>query len=241
MERLKQDRVAANTKLTRLKKMVRKPRGQEAKAKKLREQAERRLQAVQTRLAGKLLQATTDGVVVQVRGKAGDKVAAGDKLVLVRDTTAVSVTFEIDGRSQLQVGGEAQVAAGRAPPAAARVSGVRAQGPQTRIEVRLPDPGGNLASMAASEFRLLRELADNAFRVPASAVVKTERGARVWVLLDDRVAERGVDLLGSDGDDLIVRDGSGGLRQGDRLVVGRLDNRSLDTLGDGAAVQVKAQ
>ncbi len=240
MERLKQARVSANTKLTRLKKALRKPRAQEARAKKLKEQADKRWQAVEKRLGDKILRAGAHGVVVEVRVKVGDKIGVGDKLVLLRDTTAVGVVFEIDGRTALQVGGEAQVAAGRASPSAAKVTGVRVEGARTRIETRLPDPGGNLWSAAPSEFRLLREQADDAFRLPASAVVKSEQGPRVMVVVNDHVAARGVELLGNEGQELIVRGGSGSLRAGDRVVLSRLDDRSLDTLNDGVAVQVKA-
>ena len=98
------------------------------------------------------------------------------------------------------------------------------------VYARLTDPLKPIPIRAGAfvEVQVFDRAYSNVARLPETAVYG---GERVYVIADGRLSERKVELIGSAGDDVLVR---GAIAQGDRVVTTKLTNA-----GEGLAVEEK--
>lgn len=240
LEKWKRAKVAANKKLTKLAQRERKPRAEVTQTEKALKQAKRQVEALEKRVALKLLRAPFSGVVVQSKLATNGKVDKAQPVVLLRDAGAVRLVYELPATAGLQVGGEAHIAVGNGTPSRAKVVSVTAKGAGQRVEVSLDDPGGGFLKTAPSEFRLVREFVEPAFEVPTSAIIHNERGTHVLIALQGRALERAVDVLQKGLATSVIRDASGALRDADQLVVGLVgEDGDIAKIAEGAPLDVR--
>lgn len=241
IEKWKRIKAQAGRKLAQAAKKERGPAKQEAIAKKKLAAAQKRLEAVERQLAGRLLRAAFAGVVVQADLQKGQPVA-GKKGILLRDESAALLSFELPAGANVQPGGQAFVAVERGSPANAKIADVKKTDGGVLVEVTLADPSGTFGKMAPKSFRLVREFVDPAFRIPSSALVQHEGGKmHVFIVAQGRALARDIEVLERDDASAVVRDASGSLRNGEQLVVAHLGEGQVQTIADGALLQVKGQ
>ncbi|MBI5507403.1 MAG: hypothetical protein HY903_01500 [Deltaproteobacteria bacterium] len=241
LEKWKRVKVTANKKLTQLAKNERGPKAAKAKAEKQRDAAAGRLAALEKRIANKLLRAPYAGLVVAVKPSVGTTVAAGDQAILFRDPSAVVLSFEVATGAALQVGGETHVAVANGKPSRAKVAAVAPLADGAKVEIRVPDPSGGFLDIDPGKFRLVREFADPAFRVATTALVEDERGVHVVVAMQKRALEREVSILEQDAAAAVIRSSSSSLRDGDQIVIARLDDGDIKSIADGSFLEVEAE
>jgi len=99
------------------------------------------------------------------------------------------------------------------------------------VYARLNDPMKPIPIRAGAfvEVQVFDRAYSNVARLPETSLYG---GDRVYVIADGRLSERKVDLIGSAGDDVLVR---GAIAEGDRVVTTKLTNA-----GEGLAVEEKA-
>ena len=237
MERWRRELARGRKRLAQLARLERQPRQLEAKAKKRLERAQQQLQQLHAHLGGRSLKAPFAGEIMEIKAVRDQALAADTPVLLLRDHAQVRLIFLVAQPGALQVGGEALVVVGNASPLAAKIASLEPQQGQIRIGLELPDPGGALLSAPPNTFHLVREIADPAFSLrPQSLVGLTGARARVLRLREDHVESVEVEVIQQSAGDVLVRDPSGHLRHGMRIVSHRQDNRSLATLVDGTAV-----
>jgi len=98
------------------------------------------------------------------------------------------------------------------------------------VYARLTDPQKPIPIRAGAfvEVQVFDRAYSNVARLPETALYE---GDRVYVIADGRLSERKVDLIGSAGDDVLVR---GAIAEGDRVVTTK-----LTSAGEGLAVEEK--
>ncbi len=239
LEKYKRLKVAANKKLTALAKKERGPKAAKAKAQKQRDAAVKKLEMLEKKVTNKLVRAPFSGLAVDVKAVAGQTVAVGDKLLLFRDPAAVELVFIVEKAPDLQAGGETHVAVGGGKPSRAKVTNVAADANGTKVAVKLADPSGGFIDMQPAKFRLVREFAEPAFRVPTSALIETERGVRVIVSVQKRAMERDIVVLDRDAASAVIKDPSGSLRDGEQIAVNRLDDGEVSSIAAGSFLEIE--
>jgi len=241
LEKWKRVKVAANKKLTALAKKERGPKATKAKAEKQRDTAEKRLENLEKKVSNKLVRAPFAGLVIDIKTSAGESIAAGEKLVLFRDPSSVQLTFELPKSSSLQVGGETYVAVSTGKPSRAKVAEVAPASEGFAVVIRLPDPSGGFLDIGPDKFKLVREFVEPAFRVPITALIEDERGVHVVVAMQKRALEREVIVLERDAASAVIKEASGSLRDGEQIVVARLDEGEVRAIVDGSFLEVEAE
>jgi multidrug efflux pump subunit AcrA (membrane-fusion protein) len=239
LEKWRKIMLKANKKLSQLSKRERKPRAQAIKAEQKLDKARSKLREAEDSVSRKLLRAPFAGRVVEVRVAKGDTVKGGDKALLLRNNLVARIVFEISGKVDLQAGGQAMVTVGRGSPSAAKVVDVKEDGDKTVIEVNMVDPAGAFSSMEPTAFRLVKEVADPVFRLPDSAVITDAEGRRnVYSLWDGRAFERPVEVVSTEADQLFVRDLSGALKIGEKVVSSYVGEGGVQQIQTGAQVEI---
>jgi HlyD family secretion protein len=241
LEKWKRLKVAANKKLSALAKKERAPKAAKSKADLQRQAAARKLDALEKKISNKLIRAPFAGLVVEIKVSPGASVNAADKLVLFRDPTNVQLTFEVPKTATLQVGGETHIAVGTGKPSRAKIGEVKPGDVSTLVVVRLADPSGGFLDFEPAKFKLVREFAEPAFRIPASSLVEDDRGVHVVVAMQKRALEREVIVLERDLASAVVTEASGSLRDGEQIVVARLDEGEVKAIADGSFLEVEAE
>ena len=241
LEKWKRVKVAANKKLSALAKKEHGPKAAKAKADAQRQAAAKKLEGLEKKISNKLIRAPFAGLVVELKVSEGATVAAGDKLALFRDPSSVRITFELPKTATLQVGGETHVAVGGGKPSRAKVGEVKPGTDGVTVIIWLPDPSGGFLDMEPAKFKLVREFVEPAFRVPASALVEDDRGVHVIVAMQKRALEREVVVLERDAASAVIKEASGSLRDGEQIVIARLDDGEIRTIADGSFLEVEAE
>lgn len=240
LEKWKKAKAKATKKIAQLTKKEKAPRKDEAAAKKKAEAARKKLEALEQQAGQKQIHAPFAGLVVDVPVKKGAAVEKDQKALLLRNNLEARLSFLVTDAGGLAPGGEAFVSVARGKPSAAKVSAVQDAEGGKRIEVNLVDPVGSFVDMPPQEFRLVREFIDRAFEVPAQAVVSDSHGTRVLVEVAGKALAREVEVLSKNAATAVIRDKSGTLRDGERVVVDRVGAEGgVASIVDGSNLDVQ--
>ena len=168
-------------------------------------------------------------------------VASGDKIILFRDPSNVQLSFNLPKGASLLAGGETHVAVGNGKPSRAKVGEVNSTAEGSTVVIRLPDPSSGFLEIPPDKFKLVREFAEPAFRIPISALVEDDRGVHVLVAMQKRALEREVIILERDAASAVIREANGSLRDGEQIVIARLDDSEVKAIADGSFLDVEAE
>ena len=149
------------------------------------------------------------------------------------------MAFEVPSAPELSPGGEAHVAVRRGKPSRAKVLSIEPKGAGAIVRVKLADPSGTFLLIPPDQFRLVRETAEAAFRVPSTALVENENGVFVITAQQKRASARGVEVLVREADSAVIRAPDSGLRDNDQVVVSRYDEGTVSEIADGASLEVE--
>jgi multidrug efflux pump subunit AcrA (membrane-fusion protein) len=241
LEKWKAVKVEANKKLSRLKKKERGPRKQLVKAQKKRDAALKKLDALQQKLSDKLIRAPFEGIVAEVKASVGQQVKPNYKVLLIRDPFVVRITFLLDSRPSLEVGGQAYVAVSRGKPNEARVVRMDARDQGVQVAIKMTDPSGAFAAIEPNEFRLVEQYADSAFRIPLGAIIDSGDGTRILIASQKRAFERAVKVVKQEATSAVIQDKSGSLRDGAKVVTSHLDGGKLEDIPDGSFLETEGE
>ncbi|OGQ91760.1 MAG: hypothetical protein A2289_11950 [Deltaproteobacteria bacterium RIFOXYA12_FULL_58_15] len=236
IEKWKTVKVEANKKLSKLTKKARGPKKQVANAEKKLVAAQKRFESLQQQLGDNFIRAPFDGRVVALNAAVGKTVKAGEQLVQLRDVDGVRLTFEVGTAAELQTGGEAHVALGRGAPNRAKVLEVGEGG---RVVLKLEDPSGGFVDIAPEEFGLVKQFVEPAFRIPTGGLTGAEGAPYVIEALQNSAHWRNVEVLSRDASSVVIRDGTGTLRDGAAIVVGHLEGGNLANIPDGSSLVIE--
>ncbi len=174
--------------------------------------------------------------MVALNAAVGKTVKAGEQLVQLRDVDGVRLTFEVGTAAELQTGGEAHVARGRGAPNRAKVLEVGEGG---RVVLKLEDPSGGFVDIAPEEFGLVKQFVEPAFRIPTGGLTGAEGAPYVIEALQNSAHWRNVEVLSRDASSVVIRDGTGTLRDGAAIVVGHLEGGNLANIPDGSSLVIE--
>ncbi|MEO0797959.1 MAG: efflux RND transporter periplasmic adaptor subunit [Pseudomonadota bacterium] len=198
------------------------------------------------RLAETELKAPFTGYLTSVNAQIGRMVSSNDAVATLIDRGTMDIRFTLSDRqygrlaaasagtlegrtvrATWDVGGKPVVYQAIIDRVAARVTSTTGG---VDIFARVKDPSGvvPLRPGAFVEVSLADILFEDVVRVPASAVYDR---STVYVVVEDRLQKRAIEIVGSDGRDLLVK---GDLKPGDPIATTR-----LSTPGTGVAVEVR--
>lgn len=239
LEKWKRVKVGANKKLTALAKRERGPRQLKQKNEDKRQTLQKKLEDIEKKIANKLIRAPFAGTIHDIKTEVGATLTDKQQVLLLRDAQSVKLVFSLGASSDLQNGGECFVSVARGSPSRAKITNVQKDNSDVKVDISLTDPTSGFAQLSPKEFRLVKEFAEPAFRVPASAVVQDEKGTRVFMALQRRALERDVDVLEQDATSAVIRDTAGTLRQGEQIVVNRIGEPSnVSSIVDGVFLEI---
>lgn len=190
-----------------------------------------------------VLTAPFDAYVTSVSAEVGRLVGANDQVATLLDRKWVEVRFVLTDRQfgrivaregtvigrpakvRWHVGDEPIVYDARIERVAAEIS---SESGGVEVYARLADPGSPLPIRAGAfvEIRVPDRPYENVARLPQTSLY---RGDRVYVIEKDRLSERIVDVIGTAGEDILVR---GKIAAGDRVITTR-----LSSAGEGLRVR----
>ncbi|MBN1962120.1 MAG: hypothetical protein JW841_14355 [Deltaproteobacteria bacterium] len=243
LDRLKKARAKANKKLSQLAKRARKPGIAAEKIKQKLQVAQKKLQQIEAQVAQKQIRSPFAGTVIEVAVQVGKNGKAGQKAILLRDNSAVNLVFNTKNAGQLMPGAESFVSIALGTPSQAKIAAVNDQEGNKQIIVLLNDPAGSFAQIPPKEFRLVREFIERAYEIPTASIVKNNQGTHVLVDVSGRAVSRNVEVLNRNANTAIIRDKSGTLRNGERIIVERIDQEEggVASIVDGASIEIQQQ
>jgi hypothetical protein len=167
--------------------------------------------------------------------KSGDQVTSSTKLATIRDESEAILGFDIPGKVERKAKDAVLVSVDGGAPSKGAVTAIADKDAATHLDISIPDPSGMFAMMAPEKFRLVREEVDQAFRIPSSAIAKSETDAKihVFVVQQGRAVSRDVELVAHDAAQAVVRDPSGGLKDGEKLVTASTETGDVSAITDG--------
>lgn len=191
------------------------------------------------------VEAPFSGTVERRFVEQGEQVAPGSPVVRLVDTTVVRVRAGVPERYVTEIRPNASVRidfnAYGLGPREGTVSFIGSTiDPETRtfpVEVTLENPDGVLKPEMVARLVLTRSRHEQALVIPQNAVVRTEEGEGVFVVVEQEgalVAERRQVKLGGRGEGRVVV--TGGLAPGDQVVV-----RGQATLASGERVRISGE
>lgn len=235
IEKWKRVKAAAMKKLTVITKKEKAPQAAAAAAKKYLATAEQNAEQLERKIAGRLLRAPFPGNIEDIKVKAGDAIAEKAPVVVLRDESEAILTFDIAADAPFTAGSQALISVDRGAPSRAKVAEVKKSDSKTHVEISMGDPSGTFAMMDPTKFRLVRELLDPAFRVPMSSIAKAKgTKTHVYVIAQGRALARDIEVIESDAAQAVVRDVSGSLHNGDKLVAASTETGDVGPVTDGA-------
>ncbi len=203
-------------------------------------QAQAGVRAARTQVGFYEVIAPFDGAVEQRLVEAGEQVNPGQPVVRILDTRTVRLRAGVPERftRDIKVGSRLKVrfnAYGLDPRDASVIFVARTIDPRSRtfdIEAELDNADGALKPAMIARIDLTRSAIEGALVVPQTAVLRDERGASVFVVVDGKAGPDAkqvrVELGVSSGNEVVVRSG---LSAGDRVVT-----LGQNGLNDGDAV-----
>jgi multidrug efflux pump subunit AcrA (membrane-fusion protein) len=201
------------------------------------------------RLHRQLLLAPGTGEVTEVRLQAGEKVAAGDPAVLLRDRAQLQLTFAVPPGDTFERGQAVWVSVQQATPQAASVAHVEQGEKITEVQVEMPlEPdaadtaaAGAPAAGPAAEFRLVKTFVQPAYQVSPLAIVGDPQQPQVLLLQGGRVRRLSIKILEAHSGALFIGGLPEDLEPSPHLIIGRLDAQPLGALLDGAQITASSQ
>lgn len=236
---INQQKMARNMAVKKLAMIANKAKGPQKTAGVMKgklDTAKNRLRGLEKGLANHVVKAPFAGTVISpITVKVGDEIAAGTVLLAVRDESEAILAFDIPGKVTVKAGDEVQISVDGGAPSKGKVSAVEDKDAATHVEVSMPDPSGMYPVMQPDKFRMMREEVEQAFRVPSSALAKNaaDNTMHVYVLQQSRAAARPIEIVSQDAAQAIVRDPSGALKDGDKLVTASTETGDVSGIADG--------
>ncbi|MBC7793902.1 MAG: biotin/lipoyl-binding protein, partial [Clostridia bacterium] len=198
--------------------------------------AKNRLRTLEQGLSNHVVKAPfTGNVVSAIAVKQGEQVSASTKLLTLRDESEAVLSFDIPGKVALKNGDDVLISVDGGAPAKGKVSATTDNDASVHIELGIPDPSGMFAMMAPAKFRIVREQIDDAFRIPTSAIAKSEvdAKARVFVAAQGRAIPRDIEIVERDAAHAVIRDPSSTLKDGDKIVAATVETGDVSGITDG--------
>lgn len=242
IDKLKAARVRANKKLSQIATKERGPRQSEVSLRKKYQQAVQQLRKFETTMAPRLIRAPFNGEVTQVLGSVGTFFKMGQAAMRFRNPSVSGILFKVQQPVTFSTGGEVLMTIEGAPAIIGKIASTSVNNKLTEVSVIVPDPVGALLQTAPEKIHLQRDVVNDAFKIPLTALVTNKVGTQVVQLKNNRIMRRPVEVLQRGANYAVVRDPSGTTKINLTLVVARLKSSAgIASLRDGTKVEISGQ
>lgn len=231
-------RAAANRKLSKLVKKERKLVQKQTRARLALDKAKAQLETRELKVADKTLSAPFDGQVVSVNEvETGSRVEADQQLIHVRDPGKLEVTFQVAKFKSSKQGGQGFIVAEGQASQPVTIANVGGKKGARLVSVHFENPSKELIYVSPSQFRLVREFREPAYRLSRTALVSRGDDTAIAVMREGRVLWVAVQVLWKDKLMAAVAvKGEDALTGADMVLLGALDGSALSELDDGDRV-----